>query len=102
MAGNGAEVKETLALKELINESFFNGDGTKIFSLNAANQFKFEDDRDLRFGTTNGTTIGTADTQKIGFWGATPVVQQVLATGAGATVDDVISLLQTLGLCKQS
>lgn len=54
------------------------------------------------FGTSTGTKIGTATTQKIGFWNATPVVQQILATGAGRTVDDVISMLQTLGLCKQS
>lgn len=53
-------------------------------------------------GTTTGLKIGSATTQKLGFWNATPVVQQVLATGAGATEDDIISLLQTLGLCKQS
>lgn len=56
----------------------------------------------LILDTATGTKIGTATTQKIGFWNVTPVVQQVLATGAGATVDNVISLLQTLGLCKQS
>jgi hypothetical protein len=33
---------------------------------------------------------------------ATPIARQVLATGAGATVDDVISALQALGLVKQS
>lgn len=49
-----------------------------------------------------GFKIGTATSQKIGFWNATPVVQQVLATGAGATVDNVITFLQTIGLCKQS
>lgn len=57
---------------------------------------------DMALGSTTGTKFGTAITQKIGFWNATPVVQQTLATGAGATVDNVISLLQTLGLCKQS
>jgi len=51
---------------------------------------------------TTGTKIGTATGQKLGFWNASPVVQQVLATGAGATVDNVISLLQTIGLCRQS
>lgn len=56
----------------------------------------------ITMGTTTGSKIGTATTEKIGFWNATPVVQQVLATGAGATVDNVITLLQTLGLCKQS
>lgn len=39
---------------------------------------------------------------KIGFHGATPVAQQLLATGAGATVDNVITALQTLGLLRQS
>ena len=56
----------------------------------------------LVLSTTTGTKIGTGTTQKLGFWNATPVVQQVLATGASHTVDDVITLLQTLGLCKQS
>lgn len=61
-----------------------------------------DESANLIVGTTTGTKIGTATGQKVGFWNATPVVQQVLATGAGATVDNVISLLQTLGLCKQS
>lgn len=39
---------------------------------------------------------------KLGFYGVTPVARQVLATGAGATVDDVITALQNLGLVKQS
>lgn len=54
------------------------------------------------YGTTTGTKHGTATGQKQAWWGATPVVQQVLATGAAKTVDDVITLLQTLGLCKQA
>jgi len=32
----------------------------------------------------------------------TPIARQVLATGAGRTVDDVITFLQNLGLAKQS
>lgn len=59
-------------------------------------------DVNLVLGTTTGTKIGTATGQKLGFWNATPVVQQVLATGAGKTADNIISLLQTLGLCKQA
>ncbi|QDU97513.1 hypothetical protein [Lignipirellula cremea] len=62
----------------------------------------FADAVNVAFNTTTGTNFGTATGQKLGFWNATPVVQQVLATGAGATVDNVISLLQTLGLCRQS
>lgn len=39
---------------------------------------------------------------KVGFYGVTPITRAVLATGAGATVDNVISALQALGLVKQS
>jgi len=56
----------------------------------------------LEVNTTTGSKIGTGSTQKLGFWGVTPVVQQVLATGASHTVEDVITFLQTIGLCKQS
>lgn len=76
--------------------------GTIRLTIGAAGGLTVTDANDVTVGTTTGTKIGTATTEKLGFWGATPVVQQVLATGAGATVDNVISLLQTLGLCKQA
>jgi hypothetical protein len=38
----------------------------------------------------------------IGFYGVSAIARAVLATGAGHTVDDVISALQNLGLVKQS
>lgn len=66
------------------------------------NGMNITDAGNIVLGTTTGTKIGTGTTQKLGFWNATPVAQQVLATGSGATVDNVITLLQTLGLCKQS
>jgi len=52
--------------------------------------------------TTTGTQWGTATGQKQSWWGVTPVVQQVLATGASHTSDDIITFLQLIGLCKQS
>ena len=42
------------------------------------------------------------DGSNVGFYGTTPIAQAVLATGAAATVDDVISALQALGLVKQA
>ena len=39
---------------------------------------------------------------KIGFYNIIPVTRQVLATGGGATVDNVITALQNLGLVSQS
>jgi hypothetical protein len=59
----------------------------------------------FQFSTGTGTKIGTsggAAGQKIGFWNATPIVQPLLATGAAHTVDDVITALQNLGLCRQT
>lgn len=44
---------------------------------------------------------GTSASQ-IGFYGVSPVSRATLATGAGATVDNVITALQNLGLVKQS
>ncbi len=38
----------------------------------------------------------------LGFYGVTPIARQTLPTGAGRTVDDVITALQNLGLVKQS
>ncbi len=53
--------------------------------------------------TDTGTVrLMGADSDKIGFHGVTPVARQLLATGAGATVDDVITALQTVGLLRQS
>lgn len=51
-------------------------------------------------GVTIGSNSGGA---LLSFYDvATPIARQVLATGAGATVDNVITALQALGLVKQS
>lgn len=47
-----------------------------------ASKLLFKDTFDLELGSTNGTKIGTATTQKLGFYNATPVVQ-------GASIADV-------------
>lgn len=78
-----------------------NGANDRLTITNAG-AFQFWDGATFEVGTTTGTKFGTSTSQKIGFWNAAPVVQQVLATGAGATADDIITMLQTLGLCKQS
>jgi hypothetical protein len=65
-------------------------------------QTYLDDNTSLNLGTTTGSMIASNTSQKLGFWGVTPVVQQVLTTSAGATVDNVITFLQTIGLCKQS
>jgi hypothetical protein len=47
-------------------------------------------------GQAVGTSIG------LSFYGVAAVARQLLATGAGATVDNVITALQALGLVRQS
>lgn len=39
---------------------------------------------------------------KLGVLGATAIPRQLLATGAGASVDDVIAVLQAFGFCRQT
>lgn len=74
----------------------------KVLEITNSTTITTSDAVNYALGSTTGTKFGTANTQKLAFWNSTPVVQQILATGAGATVDNVITLLQTLGLCKQS
>lgn len=45
---------------------------------------------------------GAGSAAAIGFYGVSPIERATLATGAGASVDDVITALQNLGLVKQS
>jgi hypothetical protein len=83
------------------------------------------DAANIAVGSSTGTKIGTATTQKLGFWNATPVVQQVAAAlttgfvagsstpvlvdstftgniGASAyTLGDIVHALKTLGILAQ-
>jgi hypothetical protein len=52
----------------------------------------------MRIEGNNGATGGV----KISFYGVASIDRQLLATGTGATVDDVITTLQNLGLLRQS
>jgi hypothetical protein len=58
---------------------------------------KFYDGRNIQTGNVTGTMIGTTTTQKLGFFGTTPITKP--ATPA-ATAAGIISLLQALGLSQ--
>lgn len=72
------------------------------------NKIYFKDGTNIATGGTNGLKIGTATTNKIGFFNATPVDQPATVSdpSGGATVDSqartaissVIDRLQELGL----
>jgi hypothetical protein len=75
--------------------SEWNFSGT-VFGIGEAN--------DIAVGTTTGTKIGTATTQKLGFYNKTPVVQPTAiadATNGQSTQDrlnDLLAAMRTLGL----
>lgn len=69
------------------------------------------DGRNIIVGTGNGTKIATESTQKLGFWGVTPIVQptlpSVLGTGGGdvdgigrTAINSIRTLLINAGIGK--
>lgn len=58
-------------------------------------QLEFADAKNIKFQTTTGTKIGTATSQKLSFWNATPIIQPTtgvagatFVAGAGTAVND--------------
>lgn len=78
--------------------------------------FNVTDARNIILGTTTGTKLGTATTQKLSFWNATPIVQPTTAVAAatfaagggagltinstfdGYTIGQVVKALRNTGL----
>ena len=70
---------------------------------NATKNLKIPDGVDFILDTTNGTKLGTATTQKIGFFNATPVTQRLKANyNNWAAFTDVVDALVDLGLFDQA
>jgi hypothetical protein len=79
------------------NKIIIKGDGSLVFL----------DDCNMKFLGTNGIIFGTQPTEKMGFWGATPVVRQshiANPTGGGTTdaeartaINSILSALETIG-----
>ena len=85
-------------------------------TISGAGLTTWEDALNIAFGTTTGTKIGTATSQKIGFWNVTPIIQPTTAVAsatfvanAGTTVNDastfdgytlgkVVKALRNIGL----
>ena len=64
-----------------------NADGSTVFSISSAGVLTMADPANIALGTTTGTKIGTATSQKLGFWNVTPVVQPATtATTSGFIV----------------
>jgi hypothetical protein len=68
--------------------------------ITATGGITINDAANITVNETTGTKLGTATTQKIGFWNATPSVQLVVA--ADATVTTLITALTTIGLIRNT
>jgi len=53
-----------------------------------ATTMTFSDAKNIVFNATTGTKIGTATSQKLAFWNATPIVQPTTAAAAGTLVSN--------------
>jgi len=80
-------------------QSYINGNLRVGSAVAPSAALDFADAKDIAFGTTTGTKIGTAANQKIGFFNAVPVVQQTKAGHNNwASLSDVVNALVSLGL----
>ncbi len=61
---------------------------TVQWQIETTGQLTANDAIDIAFGTTTGTKIGTATTQKISFWNATPIVQPTTAVAEATFVQN--------------
>ncbi len=61
-----------------------------LFEVGAAGDVTLADAADLIFGTTTGSMLGTTNSQKIGAWGATPVVRPSAYTQTFSTADKTL------------
>lgn len=106
MGGEGAQVIETLLVRELGVQSLYNRklDPSNSSTISILNDFSFGNGIDIKTGTSTGTKIGTASNQKLGFFGVTPVNQPDTISDASdlttciTAVNTIIDRLQELGL----
>ena len=99
-------------VREIIKEEM---EGT--FAYVFSKHIQVLDGRNIQVGKTTGTKIGTETTQKIGFFGSTPIIKQTTisqspadfsagtseivndsATWGGYTVGDLVNIFKAFGL----
>jgi hypothetical protein len=113
MAKTIAQLTALAATPDASDEFVINDNGVtkKITATNVAaaaweltGSKALNDGSNIVLGTTTGTKLGTATTQKLAFWDATPVVQPAAVADATDATDvitqlnDLLAKLRTLGL----
>jgi hypothetical protein len=66
--------------------NYFEGEVMLGTTTSGSAALTFGDAKNIAFHTTTGTKVGTATSQKIGFWNATPIVQPTTAVAAATFV----------------
>lgn len=97
------------------NIFYFLHNGTQSMQLSYA-EMTMSEGVDIGFGTTSGSMLGSTSSQKIGMWGATPIVQPTTSVGAatltggggttltdtdtfdGYTIKQVVKALRNMGI----
>lgn len=79
-------------IREIIRDELRNFFGLDRFYFQK--NLQIFDGKNIQIGRTVGTKIGTEATQKIGFYGVTPIVQQARATDLPSVVD----ILKNIGI----
>lgn len=108
-AGDQALILKAAAAATAAIQEWRNSGGTVLASVTAAGVGSFTgvtlaDASNVVLNTTTGSKIGTGATQKLGFWNATPVVQQAAvadATDAASVItqlNDLLAKLRTIGI----
>ena len=72
------------------------GSSTAQWTIGANGDLTAADGENIIVGSTNGTKIGTAATQKLGFWNATPIAQPNNSVAAANYVAGIGSAVTTL------
>ena len=63
--------------------------GVEVLQVNLSGNLVFSDAKNIVFNATTGTKIGTATTEKLSFWNATPVARGTAFTQTFATADKI-------------
>lgn len=89
--GSGAAARDVRLFRSAANVLTFagatsTGAGTLLFTEGSA----------IQAGTVTGLSIGTAGTQKLGFYGATPIVQPTATPAAATDLATVLTLANYL------
>jgi hypothetical protein len=83
--GTDTYIRGTASLSLVTNQAIISISTTQVTTTDSIN---------YSFGTTTGTKLGTATTQKISFWNATPIVQPT----AVSTVQGFYNAMSSIGL----